>query len=107
MTQLRQYVPAREIVLIQTSDEEQAIARAQALGFPHRRYSGDLAFWLPEALELKEIIHRFDGIPLDSIDRQPVRLEHIYDEVLRTHLKATQKLVLPNDGMKSRSPTCK
>ncbi len=93
LAQLRQYVPAREIVLIQTSDEEQAIARAQTLGFPHRRYGGDLAFWLPEALELKDIINRFDDIPLDSIVRQPVRLEHVYDEVLRSQLQVPQKLV--------------
>ena len=93
LAQLRQHVPAREIVLIQTSEEKQAIARAQALGFPHRRYGGDLAFWLPEALELKDIVNRFDGIPLDSIVRQPVRLEHIYDEVLRSQLQVPQKLV--------------
>jgi ABC-2 type transport system ATP-binding protein len=40
-----------------------------------------LAFWVPEQLELKEIIFRFDGVPLDSIARQPVRLGHIYLEL--------------------------
>lgn len=83
LAQLRHCVRAQEIILVQTPEEEQAIARAQTLGFPCRRYGDDLAFWLPEALELKEIIDRFDGIPLDSIARQPVRLEHIYDEILR------------------------
>ena len=66
---------------MQTSEEVQAIARAQAYNFTHRRYGSDLAFWLPEPLELRDIISRFDGIPLDSISRQPVRLEHIYIEV--------------------------
>jgi ABC-2 type transport system ATP-binding protein len=84
LARLRHCVRAQEIILVQTPEEERAIARAQTLGFPYRRYGDDLAFWLPEALELKEIISRFDGIPLDSIARQPVRLEHIYDEVLRT-----------------------
>ncbi len=74
MEQLRQCIPAQEIVVVQTSQEEKAIARAQQLGFTHRRYGNDLAFWLPQQLELKEIISRFDGIPLDSIARQPVRL---------------------------------
>lgn len=83
LTQLRHCVRAQEIILVQTPEEEQAIARAQTLGFPCRRYGDDLAFWLPGALELKEIVDRFDGIPLDSIARQPVRLEHIYDEILR------------------------
>jgi ABC-2 type transport system ATP-binding protein len=36
---------------------------------------------VPEQLELKEIISRFDGVPLDSIARQPVRLGHIYLEL--------------------------
>jgi ABC-2 type transport system ATP-binding protein len=80
---LRQRIPAQEIVIIQTQEEERAIARATELGFTHRRYGNDLAFWLPEALDLKEIIAQFEGISLDSITRQPVRLEHIYIEVTR------------------------
>ncbi len=83
MAHLRQRIQAAEIVLVQTQEEEQAIARAQEWGFTHRRYGSDLAFWLPQPLELKEILSRFDGISLDSISRQPVRLEHIYVEVTR------------------------
>jgi ABC-2 type transport system ATP-binding protein len=81
LEQLRQRIAAQEIVVVQTAQEQEAIARAQNLGFTHRRYGNELAFWLPQPLELKEIISRFDGIPLDSIARQPVRLEHIYVEV--------------------------
>jgi ABC-2 type transport system ATP-binding protein len=83
LEELRQRIPAQEIVVVQTSEEEKAIARSKEFGFTHRRYGNDLAFWLPQQLELKEIISRFDGIPLDSIARQPVRLEHIYVEVTR------------------------
>ena len=39
------------------------------------------AFWLPDTLEFGEIMQAFDGIPLSSVSRQPVRLEHIYLEV--------------------------
>ena len=81
LNQLRQMIPAAEILVVQTTDEERAIARAQEYGFTHRRYGSDLAFWLPQPLELKEILSHFDGIPLDSISRQPVKLEHIYVEV--------------------------
>ena len=84
LAELRQRIPAKEIVVVQTQEEERAIARAHEWGFNHRRYGSDLAFWLPEQLELKEIISRFDGIPLDSIARQPVRLEHIYVELTRS-----------------------
>ncbi len=83
LEQLRQRIPAQEIVVIQTAEEERAIARARECGFTHRRYGNDLAFWLPQPLELKEIISRFDGIPIESIARHPVRLEHIYVEVTR------------------------
>jgi ABC-2 type transport system ATP-binding protein len=81
LAELQQRIPAQEILVVQTSQEEKAIARAQELGFAHRHYGNDLAFWLPQPLELKEIISYFDGIPIDSIARQPVRLEHIYIEV--------------------------
>ncbi|MEA5506003.1 ABC transporter ATP-binding protein [Halotia wernerae UHCC 0503] len=81
LAELRNLIPAQEIVVVQTAQEKQAIARAKEYGFTHRYYGSDLAFWLPEPLELKEIISRFEGIAIDSIARQPVRLEHIYIEV--------------------------
>ncbi|MEX0268801.1 ABC transporter ATP-binding protein [Leptolyngbyaceae cyanobacterium UHCC 1019] len=84
LTELRQWVPAHEVVTVQTTQSEAAIARATELGFVHRRYGGDLAFWLPQSLELKEIVALFETIPLTSIARQPVRLEHIYLEVTHT-----------------------
>ncbi len=89
LAELRQLIPAQEIIIVQTEDEEKAIARAKFYGFTTRHYGNDLAFWLPEHLELKEIIARFDGINLDSISRSSVRLEHIYIEVTQTGL--TQK----------------
>lgn len=83
LEELRKRILAQEIVIVKTTQEEKAIARGQEYGFTHRYYGNDLAFWLPEQLELKEIISCFEGIPLDSIARQPVRLEHIYVEVTR------------------------
>lgn len=81
LAELRSLIPAQEVVVVQTSEAERAIDRAESLGLSWRRYGGDLAFWFPETLELREIIARFDGIPLESIARQPVRLEHIYLEL--------------------------
>ncbi|MBF2074244.1 MAG: ABC transporter ATP-binding protein [Synechococcales cyanobacterium C42_A2020_086] len=78
---LRQQLPAQEVLLVQSPEPEKAIERGRAQGFIPRRYGSDLAFWLPEHLELKDIIERFDGIELESIGRHPVRLEHIYLEV--------------------------
>lgn len=83
MAELRRLIPAEEIVLIQTPQPEAAIVRAQTLHFPHRWYGQDLAFWLPKPMELGEILKQFEGIAIDSIARQPVRLEHIYLEVMQ------------------------
>lgn len=81
LAQLRQHILATEIVIIQTQEEEKAIALGNKCGFTHRRYGNDLAFWLPQQLELKEIIACFDGINIESIARSSVKLEHIYLEL--------------------------
>lgn len=81
LDELRQLVPAKEIAIIQTPEENLAILRAKELGFGFRYYGKDLAFLLPEAYELKEILDDFYGITIDSIARQSVQLEHIYLEV--------------------------
>ncbi|AKG22728.1 ABC transporter ATP-binding protein [Calothrix sp. 336/3] len=88
---LRLCIPAKEIIVVQTQDEEEAIARAIDCGFTPRRYGNDLAFWLPEHWELKDIIAQFEGITINSICRQPVRLEHIYLELTQAeHLSLTR-----------------
>ncbi|NJR64345.1 MAG: ABC transporter ATP-binding protein [Leptolyngbyaceae cyanobacterium CRU_2_3] len=87
LSELQNCVPAVEIAIVKTPAEEDAIACAQSHGFQFRRYGSDLAFWLPQALELPQILACFQGIPLDSICRQPVRLEHIYMEVTREKLR--------------------
>ncbi|MEM8809835.1 MAG: ABC transporter ATP-binding protein [Cyanobacteria bacterium P01_G01_bin.38] len=79
--ELQAHIPAQEIVTLQTTDEPGAIARAQQHGFTPRHYGSDLAFWIPQQLELKDLIERFEGLPIDSISRSPVKLEHIYLEV--------------------------
>ncbi|GAB1544751.1 ABC transporter ATP-binding protein [Scytonema sp. NUACC21] len=81
LAELKRRISAKEIAIVQTPNEEQAIARAIECGFTPRRYGSDLAFWLPEHLELKEILACFEGIPLDSITRKQVGLEHIYLEL--------------------------
>ncbi|CBN59327.1 MULTISPECIES: ABC transporter ATP-binding protein [Kamptonema] len=92
LEELRKLIPAQEVILVKTREEEKAIARARECGFTPRRYGSDLAFWLPEPLELKEILLRFDSISIDSIARHPVRLEHIYVEVTQQEERGkTQK----------------
>ncbi len=81
LAELQRRIPAAEILFIQTTEPKLAIKRGRQHGFTPRKYGGELAFWLPKVLELKEILERFEGIPLGSVSRQPVRLEHIYLEL--------------------------
>lgn len=98
LPQLRERITAQEIIIVKTPEEESAIARAQTLRFPYRRYGDDLAFWLPEVLELKEIIGCFEGVPLTSIAREPVRLEHIYYEILQSPVQAERQADHPQSA---------
>ena len=82
---LRKRIPAKEIVMMETQDESGAIARAQAHGFTPRRYGKDLAFWVPELLELRELLDKFAGLPIDSISRHAIGLEHIYLEITQNN----------------------
>ena len=81
LSELKNLIPGEEIIMLKTKQEKEAIALAQEYGFTLRRYGNDLAFLIPKALELKEIIAKFDSIGIDSISRQSVRLEHIYIEI--------------------------
>ena len=80
---LKQVIPAAEILTIQTKEEDKAIERGKALGYTPRRYGNDLAFWVPHLQDFQTIVDAFTGIPLDSLTRQPVRLEHIYLEIMQ------------------------
>ena len=92
LAELRQRMPAKELMTVETTAPEAAIARAKANGFMPRQYGTDLTFWIPEELELRELIDRFDGIPLDAISRHPIRLEHIYLEVTQKAVKSDTRV---------------
>ena len=98
LAELRQLIPAQEIVVMQTKAEAEAIARGKSWGFTVRRYGNDLAFWLPESLDLSEIVARFDGIPLDSVVRQQVGLEHIYVELTIPRPRSARILPSPKNA---------
>ncbi len=84
---LRKRIPAAEVVMIETDDEVGAIAIAQSHGFTPRRYGNELAFWVPELLELPELLSRFSGITVESISRHRIGLEHIYLEITQENFQ--------------------
>lgn len=85
LADLKQVIAANEIVTVDTPDPETVTARAISLGFTPRHYGSDLAFWVPEMLELNELIEKFQGISISGISRSPVRLEHVYLEITQRH----------------------
>jgi ABC-2 type transport system ATP-binding protein len=78
MEELKRCLPAREVVVVSSPCEERVVARAARFGWTPERRGGDLTFWLAEPLGLSEVVHRFEGIPLEGISCQPIRLEHVY-----------------------------
>jgi ABC-2 type transport system ATP-binding protein len=95
VAQLRQLIPAQEVVLIQTSEPERAIARGQAHGLVDRRYGSDIGFWLTETRSLTDLLTLFEGIPLDSISRRAIGLEDIYLEITHGQTSPLTKLQPP------------
>jgi ABC-2 type transport system ATP-binding protein len=83
--QLSTVMPGQEVLIIKTEQEDLAIELAEQEGWQPRRYSNDLAFWLPTHYDLQEILAVFTGVQMDAISRQPVRLEHIYLELTAQH----------------------
>ncbi|NJN02842.1 MAG: ABC transporter ATP-binding protein [Leptolyngbyaceae cyanobacterium SL_1_1] len=99
LAQLRQQIPAKEVVILETSDEAAAIKRGKQQGFTPRRYGSDLAFWIPQVLDLRQILDCFAGIPIDSVSRQPVKLEYIYIEVTQPNQAALLYPTRPRSGL--------
>jgi len=78
---LRKIIPASDVLILRTKEEEKAIAIANQQNYIVRHYGSDLAFWLPKTMSLQEIIILFENVTIESIAMQPVRLEHIYLEI--------------------------
>ncbi|MEL7331673.1 MAG: ABC transporter ATP-binding protein [Cyanobacteria bacterium J06560_2] len=100
---LRKRIPAKEIVIIETKDEQGAIACAQSYGFTPRRYGNDLAFWVPERLELATLLNRFSGVSIDSISRHAIGLDHIYLEVTQNQ-KPLVPIIAPETLLEGPTP---
>jgi ABC-2 type transport system ATP-binding protein len=83
LDKLRTLIPAKQLALIETDDEQTLCNKAQSSGWEYRRYGGSLTLLMPDNYTLKDVVIKFDGIPLSSISLQEVGLEHIYLEVTR------------------------
>lgn len=89
LNQLKKIIPAKELILIDSEEEEKVILKGEKLGFSHRYYQGKLVFLIDKSLQLSEIINLFAGINITSISKKNINLEYIY-------LEATKKLIINN-----------
>ena len=80
---LRAVVPAAEVAVVETEEEDAVCARAAAMGWVCRRYGGRLNLLMPTETTLGNCVDALHGIRLMSVALQPVRLEHVYMEVTR------------------------
>lgn len=82
--ELRAAVPARQLAVVAADDEAGVARRAASFGWTHRYYGGRLTLLLPHPFSLKEIIDRFEDLPITSMTVQEVGLEHVYVEVTKS-----------------------
>ena len=83
LSELTAQIPAAELAVVESQDDEMMRGKARELGWEYRYHGGKLTLWLPEHYKLKEVIHLLDGIPITSVSLQPVRLEHVFGEVVK------------------------
>ncbi|BAQ60165.1 ABC transporter [Geminocystis sp. NIES-3708] len=89
LNQLKKIIPAKELILIESEEEEKVILKGEKLGFSHRYYQGELVFFMDKSFQLSEIINLFEGINITSITKKNINLEYIY-------LEATKQLQINN-----------
>lgn len=83
LDELKKIIPAKKIALVETTDTDKLIEKANELGWHHRYYGQRLALLMPQDYSLSEIINRCGDVSLISIAKQDINLEHIYYEVLQ------------------------
>jgi ABC-2 type transport system ATP-binding protein len=80
LAELRASVPAQQLAILETADEEGVGARAREQGWSLRRYGGKPVVCLPRVHTLPDLVAAFDGVDVTSIALRPVGLEHAYLE---------------------------
>ncbi len=83
LDQLRNIIPAKELVFIQTDDDKKAILLGEKLNLEHRYYQEELVFLFQDKLELQDIIKYFESLNLISIRKENINLQNIYLEVIQ------------------------
>jgi len=78
-------VPGQAVAKVQSQDHAATLQRAQSLGWLARQQAGQLAFLLPHALSLREVVDALDGSGVSAVSVQGVSLEDAYLELVGTN----------------------
>ncbi len=86
LNELRPIVPAARLTEVESTDVEAVRRRCDELGWQVRDYAGRMTAWLPERLEIAEVVDHLGGLPLESVAMREVGLEHVWLEVTRVSI---------------------
>ncbi|WP_330202292.1 ABC transporter ATP-binding protein [Cyanobacterium sp. Dongsha4] len=82
LNDLKNILPAKELIFIKCEQEEKLIEIAKKQGLKYRYYQGEIAILSEEILELSTIIDIFSEIYLTSVTKVNINLQHIYLEII-------------------------
>lgn len=75
-------IPAAELAEVETDDPPAVERRVGELGLGLRRYGGKLTVLLPERSTLSDVVARLGRVPIRSMALRPVRLQHVFFDVV-------------------------
>jgi ABC-2 type transport system ATP-binding protein len=82
--ELQNLVPAARLAELDSPDLGAVRARCAELGWVVREYAGRTTTWLPNRMEIAELVDCLEGLQLDSVTMRDVGLEQIWLEVTQT-----------------------
>jgi ABC-2 type transport system ATP-binding protein len=86
LDELRSIVPARQLAIVSTDNEDAVRSKATSFGWESRTYGGRLTLCLPHPFTLKDFVERMADVQLSSVSLQDVGLEHVYLECTRDEI---------------------
>ncbi len=84
LAELRQQIPAVQVVTVRTPQEAPLLERIGTLGIPHRVSPAGVDLWFAESRDLKQVVLLLDGLRIDGLSQRPVSVEDVYFEVLQS-----------------------
>lgn len=75
-------MPGQSVAMVQSEDPETITQRAMLRGWTVRKQAGHIKLFLPQNLDLRDIMEALDGAKLTSLSVKPVSLDDAYMEFI-------------------------